>query len=83
MWPNPQFPADLVHLLKKSVMENFIFCAVVAYELADNNNGKTRLINDFHFNNRGIHRCISDPVKHLWCNFFVKIVNVWKLIDAW
>ena len=24
MWPNPQFP----HLLKKSLMENFIFCAV-------------------------------------------------------
>ena len=23
MWPNPQFP-----LLKKSLMENFIFCAV-------------------------------------------------------
>ena len=39
MWPNPQFPADLVtfaekilngklHFLKKFVMENFIFCAV-------------------------------------------------------
>ena len=32
MWPNPQFPphfpADLVTLLKKSLMENFIFCAV-------------------------------------------------------
>ena len=40
MWPNPLFPADLVtfteeilneklHLLKKSLMENFIFCAVI------------------------------------------------------
>ena len=28
MWLNPQFPADLVTLLKKSLMENFIFCAV-------------------------------------------------------
>ena len=29
MWPNPQFPGDLVtHLLKLSVMENFVFCAV-------------------------------------------------------
>ena len=27
MWPNPQFPADLVNLPKKSLMENFIFCA--------------------------------------------------------
>ena len=30
MWPNPQFPADLVTLLKKSLMENFIFSAVRA-----------------------------------------------------
>ena len=28
MWPNPQETADLVNLLKKSLMENFIFCAV-------------------------------------------------------
>ena len=31
MWPNPQFPADLriwLHLLKKSLMKNFIFCVV-------------------------------------------------------
>ena len=28
MRPNPLFPADLSHLLKKSLMENFIFCAV-------------------------------------------------------
>ena len=28
MWENPQFPADMVTLLKKSLMENFIFCAV-------------------------------------------------------
>ena len=28
MWPNPQFPADLDHLLKKILMENFIFLAV-------------------------------------------------------
>ena len=28
MWPNPQFTADLPPLLKKSLMENFIFCAV-------------------------------------------------------
>ena len=25
MWPNPQETADSSHLLKKSVMENFIF----------------------------------------------------------
>ena len=32
MWPNPQFSADLVtftYLLKKSLTENFIFCAVL------------------------------------------------------
>ena len=28
MWPNPQFPAIRSHLLKKSLLENFIFCAV-------------------------------------------------------
>ena len=25
MWPNPQFPADWPHLLKKSMMKNFTF----------------------------------------------------------
>ena len=28
MWPNPQFLADLPHLLKKFLIKNFIFCAV-------------------------------------------------------
>ena len=28
MWPNPQFPAIRSHLLKKSLMENFIFYIV-------------------------------------------------------
>ena len=28
MWPNPEETADLANLLKKSLMENFIFCAV-------------------------------------------------------
>ena len=28
MWPNPQFPADWSHLLKKSLIESCIFCAV-------------------------------------------------------
>ena len=28
MWPNPQFPADLITFTVKSLMENFIFCAV-------------------------------------------------------
>ena len=28
MWPNPQFPADLVTFTKESLMENFIFCAL-------------------------------------------------------
>ena len=28
MRPNPQFPADLATFTKKSLMENFIFCAV-------------------------------------------------------
>ena len=31
MWPNPQKTADLLHLLKESLMENFIFCAVKFY----------------------------------------------------
>ena len=29
MWPNPQETADLVKFPKKSLMENFIFCAVI------------------------------------------------------
>ena len=29
MWPNLQFPADLVIFTEKSLMENFIFCAVI------------------------------------------------------
>ena len=29
MWPNPQEIAVWPHLLKKSLIENFIFCAVV------------------------------------------------------
>ena len=28
MWPNPQETSDLVTFSKKSLMENFIFCAV-------------------------------------------------------
>ena len=28
MWPDPQETADLVTLLNKPLMENFIFCAV-------------------------------------------------------
>ena len=31
MSPNPQFRADWSHLLKKSLLENFIFCAVCAF----------------------------------------------------
>ena len=31
MWPNPQFPADL-----KSLMENFVFCAVRANIFLEN-----------------------------------------------
>ena len=34
MWPNPQFPADLVIFTEKSLIENFIFC-VVPYERAE------------------------------------------------
>ena len=29
MWPNPQFPADLVTFTEESLMENFIFRAVL------------------------------------------------------
>ena len=29
MWPDPQFPEYLVTLLKKFLMENFIFCVVI------------------------------------------------------
>ena len=31
MWPNPHETADLVTLLKKSLMENSIFCVVYAW----------------------------------------------------
>ena len=30
MWPNSQFPADFVTFTKEILMENFIFCAVMA-----------------------------------------------------
>ena len=30
-FPSPQETADLVYLLKKSLMENFIFCAMVMF----------------------------------------------------
>ena len=29
MWPNSQFPADLVAFTEETLLENFIFCAVV------------------------------------------------------
>ena len=29
MWPNPQEPADLVTFTEETLMENFIFCAVL------------------------------------------------------
>ena len=29
MWPNPQLLRIWSHLLKKSLIENFIFCAVI------------------------------------------------------
>ena len=28
MWPNPQFPADLVTFTEETTIENFIFCVV-------------------------------------------------------
>ena len=33
IWPNPQKSGDLVHLLKKSLMENLIFCTVSSTKL--------------------------------------------------
>ena len=30
MWPNPQFPADLVTFTEETFMENFRFCTVIA-----------------------------------------------------
>ena len=36
MWPNPQLPADLVTFTKKSLMENFIFCAVLLEKYSTN-----------------------------------------------
>ena len=32
MQPNPQFPAALATFLKKSLMKNFLFCAVIRME---------------------------------------------------
>ena len=31
MWPNPQFPTYLVTFTEETLMENFIFCAVIAW----------------------------------------------------
>ena len=31
MWPNPQFPADLVTFTEEILMENLIFCAVLEF----------------------------------------------------
>ena len=36
MWPNPQFPVDLDRFLEESLMENFIFWAVLAKKLREN-----------------------------------------------
>ena len=33
MWPNPQFPADLVTFTEETVMENFIICALLSSAL--------------------------------------------------
>ena len=32
MWPNPQFPVNLVTFTEKILIENFIFCAVVQFK---------------------------------------------------
>ena len=35
MWPNPQETAIWLHLLKKSLVENFFFCAVKSAHKGD------------------------------------------------
>ena len=32
MWPNPHETADLVTFTEETLMENFIFCAVIGYD---------------------------------------------------
>ena len=29
MWPNPEFPVDLVTFIEEILTENFIFCVVI------------------------------------------------------
>ena len=40
MWPNPKELWTWSYLLKKSLMENFIFCAVLQEEYQDNFDGE-------------------------------------------
>ena len=46
MWPNPK---ETAHLLKKSLMENFIFCAVILLNFKKSQNIMTMIAwNFFH-----------------------------------
>ena len=54
MWPNPQEITDLVTFTEETLMENFIFCSVVAYFLRKIqtswvNNSKIRRIKNAEF----------------------------------
>ena len=44
MWPNPQFTADLVTFTKKSLMENFIFCAVFNWNSKPDSTNQGKLL---------------------------------------
>ena len=45
---NPQFPADLVTFTEKSLMENFIFCAVITVSLCFYDRKKVPLVEIYH-----------------------------------
>ena len=45
---NPQFPADLVTFTEKSLMENFIFCAMITVSLCFYDRNKVPLVEIYH-----------------------------------
>ena len=72
MWPNPQFPADLVPFTEEIFNGNFIFCAVVSLQTSV----KVRCfsdtsINDMYFNhNLLLRKKPAAVVLHMGTNNF-------------
>ena len=69
MWPNPQFPADLVTFTEEILMENSIFCAVQFFKWGT-------FIN--HIWGRWIKFFIGETFSHGWISKYVTVI-VWTI----